>query len=242
MLSVAPTASADEIKRAFRREIARYHPDKVQHLGREFQVIAAAKASDLTAAHGILSDASRRAEYDGQLSAAAVAPSPQSPSPASAATQDAPGRLEPRGRAADRASSSTPTPSARPSVFSSDRVGASDLVRKAAVMRFRAAAIQEFGQCEAGPVRGFDVAFQPPKAGFFNRTRPPLILGRFVGTVDAVTLRESWELAARAKTDEQRDLCVFLMGPSWHRWGNWDGPLPSSGAERCRQARSPWCR
>ena len=45
MLDVVPTAPADEIKRAFRREIAKYHPDKVQHLGREFQEIAAAKAA-----------------------------------------------------------------------------------------------------------------------------------------------------------------------------------------------------
>ena len=34
-------APADEIKKAFRREIARYHPDKVQHLGQEFQEMAA---------------------------------------------------------------------------------------------------------------------------------------------------------------------------------------------------------
>ena len=34
-------ASADEIKRAFRQQIARYHPDKVQHLGKEFQALAA---------------------------------------------------------------------------------------------------------------------------------------------------------------------------------------------------------
>ncbi len=213
MLGVAPTASADEIKRAFRREISKYHPDKVQHLGQEFQAIAAAKAASLTAAHRTLSDETRRTAYDAQLSAAAVAPSPQTPSQASAAAEDPPARPEPRARAAEEASSSTPTPSARPSVASSGRVGASNLVRKAAVMRFRAAANQEFGQCEEGPVRGFDVAIQPPKAGFFSRTRPPRILGRFVETVDAVTLRESWALAARAEMDEQRDLCVFLMGP-----------------------------
>ena len=37
LLGVALTASSDEIRRAFRREIAKYHPDKVQHLGNEFQ-------------------------------------------------------------------------------------------------------------------------------------------------------------------------------------------------------------
>ena len=48
LLEVAADASSDEIKRAFRREIAKYHPDKVQHLGKEFQEIAANKAAELT--------------------------------------------------------------------------------------------------------------------------------------------------------------------------------------------------
>ena len=213
MLGVAPTASADEIKRAFRREIAKYHPDKVQHLGREFQAIAASKSADLTTAHRTLNDESRRAEYDAKLSAASVAPSEGATSPASPAVQHATARPEPRARAADGASSSRPTPQPRPSVPSSDRAGAIDLVRKAAVMRFRAAAKQAFPNGEEPSLRGFDIAFQPPKAGFFSRARPPRILGRFVNTVDAETVRESWALAARAKTDEQRDLCVFLMGP-----------------------------
>jgi curved DNA-binding protein CbpA len=216
-LGVAPTASADEIKHAFRREIAKYHPDKVQHLGVEFQSMATAKAADLTAAHSILDDEFRRAEYDAQLRAAkvgaAVAPAAQPGASPPTPTRDAPGRPETRPRAAGGASSSPPGPQAGPSVPSSDRVGASSLVRKAAVMRFRAASIQAFGQCEDGPVRGFDVAFQPPKSGFFSRSRPPRILGRFVEMVDAVAVRDSWAWATRAKTDEQRDLCVFLMGP-----------------------------
>ena len=44
LLEIAPTASADEVKRAFRTQIARYHPDKVQHLGKEFQAMAADRA------------------------------------------------------------------------------------------------------------------------------------------------------------------------------------------------------
>src|SRR3954447_20075101 len=67
MLDVAPAASVDEIKRAFRREIAKYHPDKVQHLGKEFQEIAAIKAAELTQAYKSLSDETLRAEYDGLL-------------------------------------------------------------------------------------------------------------------------------------------------------------------------------
>ena len=64
MLSLAPNAPADDIKKAFRREIARYHPDKVQHLGKEFQDMASGIAADLTEAYRILMDPELRAKYD----------------------------------------------------------------------------------------------------------------------------------------------------------------------------------
>ncbi len=217
MLSVAPTASADEIKRAFRREIARYHPDKVQHLGQEFQGIAADKATELTRAYQTLGNESSRADYDAQLKAEVVPPSDQGrPEPASQ-TEQASARPEPTERpASEDASRPEPKPSSRRgSLFSQDRAGASDLVRKAAVLRFRQAANQEFGQCEEAPVRGFDVSCAPPKGGgFFSRTLPPRILGWFVAQVDAAAVHESWAMASRAKRVDQRDLCVFVMGPA----------------------------
>ena len=40
LLDVPPTASPDEIKTAYKRAVARYHPDKVAHLGTEFQELA----------------------------------------------------------------------------------------------------------------------------------------------------------------------------------------------------------
>ncbi len=40
ILGVEPGASPDEIKAAYRRAVAKYHPDKVTHLGREFQEMA----------------------------------------------------------------------------------------------------------------------------------------------------------------------------------------------------------
>src|SRR6188508_1270830 len=67
MLSVARNAPADEIKKAFRREIARYHPDKVQHLGQEFQEMASGIAADLTEAYRILMDPALRAKYNDDL-------------------------------------------------------------------------------------------------------------------------------------------------------------------------------
>ena len=215
ILGVAPTASADEIKRAFHREIAKYHPDKVEHLGREFHDIAAVKAGELTQVYKTLTEASLRAEYDTQLTSGAAAP-PDRARPASPPqAQDAPSGPETTERSASEGTS-PPEPEPAPgrrSVFSQDRAGASDLVRKAAVMRFRQATNGEFGQSEEAPVQGFDVVCVPPKRGFFSRSVLPRILGRFVPQVDAAAVQESWAMASRIKRDDQRDLCVFIMGP-----------------------------
>jgi len=48
LLGIALPASIDEVKRAYRRQISRYHPDKVHHLGEEFQALAAEKSAQLT--------------------------------------------------------------------------------------------------------------------------------------------------------------------------------------------------
>lgn len=40
VLGVSPEASLEEIRAAYRRLVAQYHPDKVQHLGPEFQKLA----------------------------------------------------------------------------------------------------------------------------------------------------------------------------------------------------------
>jgi len=76
LLALDASASAEDVKKAFRREIAKYHPDKVQHLGQEFQAMAAALAADLTEAHRILMDPALRATYDDELRAGQGAPEP----------------------------------------------------------------------------------------------------------------------------------------------------------------------
>ena len=40
VLGVGPGASKEEIKAAYKKLAAQYHPDKVQHLGEEFQELA----------------------------------------------------------------------------------------------------------------------------------------------------------------------------------------------------------
>jgi hypothetical protein len=216
LFEVPRTASADEIKRAFRREIAKYHPDKVQHLGKEFQEIAVVKAAELTQAYKILSDGAARAEYDEMLDAGIEIPTsrgiPVPPSPSGAQPAPAEPVHKPSEPHAPKAGAHPhPSPGAA-GVFSEERAGARDLVFKATLARFRKAVEAEF-RCvpEAGP--GFDVVCLPDKRLPWHRL-PPQIMGRFLPQVDGAAITETWAAAARLRKDpQQRELCVFLMGP-----------------------------
>ena len=209
LLGVAASASADEIKLAFRREIAKYHPDKVQHLGREFQDIAAVRSAELTQAYKTLMDAGARADYDAGLAPGAGTPFAPPPPPAPEPMTSPP---SPAARAPEPEPERPPA-SARSQAFARDRAGVSDLVRKAAVVRFRQAVDAEFGHCDDAPVQGFEVACSPPKGRFFGKT-PPRLLARFVAHVDAAAVGEASALASRVRRDDQREICVFVMGPS----------------------------
>jgi hypothetical protein len=205
LLDVPATASVDDIKRNFRREIAKYHPDKVQHLGPEFQEIAATKAAELTQAYKALSDPERRAEYDDLVRTGEWPP--HAPASAPVATQP-----RPRPHASP---SPEPPPQAPPgsSVFSQDRAASSDLIHRATVARFRQSLLSEFGSFEEPCVDGFTVACVP-KPPFWTLRLPPRVVGKFVPQVDGAAVGEAWGQAARMKKDSQRDLIVFVMGPA----------------------------
>lgn len=51
ILGVSPGASTGEIKAAYRRLAAKYHPDKVQHLGKEFQKLAEERFKEIQQAY-----------------------------------------------------------------------------------------------------------------------------------------------------------------------------------------------
>jgi hypothetical protein len=59
LLEVPPQASAYEIKAAYKRAVSRYHPDKVAHLGKEFQELAHKKLLAIQRAYEILQDKDR---------------------------------------------------------------------------------------------------------------------------------------------------------------------------------------
>ena len=54
ILEVNPNASDDEVKRSFRRLAKKYHPDKVQHLGKDVQKAAVKKFKKLNEAYDVV--------------------------------------------------------------------------------------------------------------------------------------------------------------------------------------------
>jgi curved DNA-binding protein len=60
VLGIAPGASAEEIKRAYRKMVFRFHPDR--NPGNEEAVV---KFKQVLDAYSVLTDAAKRSEYDG---------------------------------------------------------------------------------------------------------------------------------------------------------------------------------
>src|ERR1700685_310378 len=85
VLNVKETASPAEIKTAYRDLIKQVHPDTIANLAPFLRKIAEDKAKEITEAYGVLSNPSKRQDYDRQLAAyrrqsASHAPStPQAP-------------------------------------------------------------------------------------------------------------------------------------------------------------------
>jgi hypothetical protein len=211
MLSVAPNAPADEIKKAFRREIARYHPDKVQHLGREFQEMAAGIAADLTEAYRILMDPALRTKYDEDLGVGRGAPAQKAPPrPPSDFDAPPPPAAAPSSSSSESSSGSTfiPPPS-RPASSAG-----TDFVKKASLSRLRAAVDEVIGGGDPMTTPGFDIAISSkPKRGLFKKADEKVrLLVRFVQLVDAKAVESVWTASLKAKAPDAT-LCVLLVGP-----------------------------
>jgi curved DNA-binding protein CbpA len=210
LLDLPPSASSDDIKKAFRQQIARYHPDKVQHLGKEFQDMAADRAAELTEAYRILSNDASRADYNRALGAApAAASSPTVAPPASQPPPAAqPSRAESEGAPGARPSPEPGSgPSAGKGAFHEERASRDDYLRKATLNRFQHA-VNAVGEYDSSSLRGFDIALVP-KAKMFGRNKNPRLLGRYVSMVDGAAVADAWVQAGKWSPEE---ICVFLLG------------------------------
>lgn len=208
LLGIEPTATPEHVKRAFRQEIARYHPDKVQHLGREFQAMAADVAAQLTQAYRTLMDPELRVEYDRLLQTGADGGTVRASAPAAERPPEAP----PPPRESDApVHPEAPPAQAYQSLFSQEKANRDQLVRRATLGRLRDALVAEFGDFEERLVKGFDLSCVARAKRFAWARGETRVLARFVTRVDASSIRETWPLAAKA-APETADVCVFLMG------------------------------
>jgi hypothetical protein len=200
MLSVAREAPPEEIKKAFRREIARYHPDKVQHLGPEFQDMASGIAADLTEAYRILMDPALRAKYDEESSA--NPPPPIMPRPPASGEAPVP-PPPPPGPAYDP----PPVPPPRP-------VAGFDFVKRASLSKIREAIADVLGTAEPVTAPGFDFAIVTrAKKGLFRRAEDSLcLLLKLVPFVDAAAIADVWLPATKVRAPGAADCAVLLVG------------------------------
>lgn len=60
VLGVESSASADELRTAYRQRLSQYHPDKVAGLGLELQELARKKTEAIIAAYRLLTDGRTR--------------------------------------------------------------------------------------------------------------------------------------------------------------------------------------
>lgn len=229
LLEIPPASSIDEVKKAFRQQIARYHPDKVQHLGKEFQAMAADRAAELTEAYRVLSDEGRRAEYDRAWAEASggAAPPPAAPSPSAAGAAPAYSEPTPKTKAATDAE----THSSTGPQFKHEKATRDTFVRNATVSRFRQALVAIGGGYDESELRGFDLVWLP-KSKLFGKAKGPRMLGRFVSRVDGESVAETWTQASKWAPGE--DVCVFLIGSGMAP----PGELASAISESRKKARS----
>ena len=209
LLGLDPAAPADEIKRAFRREIARYHPDKVQHLGPEFQEIAATRAAELTEAYRILMDTASRRTYDEAALGTGIGYDPD-PAP----------RRPPAFGTAPPADEPARTRSAEPEAHRErvdrrvqrERATTGDVLRKAAIAKLREA-VGRLNGAEPLTVAGFDAAFViKPRRSLFKKAELPVrLLARFVAQVDGAAVEQAWPLATKTGAFDEV-ICLMLLG------------------------------
>ena len=204
LLTVDPTATPEAIKRAFRSEIARYHPDKVQHLGREFQEMAASRAAALTEAYRTLMDAGLRAEYDQTHLGATSA----EPATAPAAQGEASSWSRPPASPEPPRPASTDRGVPPPGRFASELRDRDDFVRRATLGRFRTALAAEVGAAEELATTGFDLDFSVKSKKLFSRNGSQRFAVKIVQSIDKVAVQDAWNAAHKAATP----ICVYLMG------------------------------
>ena len=206
VLGLDPSADIATIKKAFRREIARYHPDKVIHLGQEFQEMAATRAAELTVAYKTLTDDGQRMEYDVNMinrtsgSKTGTGSRPAATSAHSFVSPDAP--ITDFGY---------DPPSVDTRQFDTERAGRDVILQRAMTDRVRAIVEDMYGKVETPSVRGFDLVMVPIKGPRLLSATPPRVLIKLVDAADGAAVNEGWANAMRARVHVPKSPLIVLL-------------------------------
>ena len=207
-MSVEPNADADTIKKAFRREIARYHPDKVLHLGPEFQEMAATRAAELTVAYKTLGDPVMREQYDASVAGFELPPTIAHDTPHPATS---PGVAKPNAQPPVEPDEQTPPDPSGRRMFETERAGRDQILRRAIAARVRSVVESLYGAVETRVVRGFDAALVPLAKPRFLGSHPPRVLVKVNELVDVAAVTEAWTAAARSRVHTGKSAVVVLL-------------------------------
>jgi len=198
LLQVPADAPAAQIKQAFRQLIARYHPDKVQHLGEEFQALAEERSAELTIAYKTLVDPAQREVYDQSLAAGVPPPAAEAaPAPMSAppGLSSAPGAPVCGWARADA---------------DALRAGRDAVVKRAVLGRVDQVFARAFPASERPHVPGFDLScLSKPK--LFDLGARSWLLAKFVPHLTGDVVQEAWSRALRASRARKAVLSVFVL-------------------------------
>jgi len=208
LLAVEPSADADAIRKAFLRQIALYHPDKVLHLGREFQELAEVRAAELTAAYRTLTHTDTRVKYDAALASAGPADAPPSPIEVEAAPVPAEAprdEIQPELHAAPESGG-----------FEKERTGRDDIMRRASLTPVIDAIRIVMGDCALSTAPGFELVCiprgdrrMPMSLGGGDRRLPLLV--RVAPLVDAAVITEAWRHAVRLRIEPSTQAIALLL-------------------------------
>jgi hypothetical protein len=211
LLGLEPSADADAIKKAFRREIARYHPDKVIHLGAEFQEMAATRAAELTIAYKTLTDSALREEYNASI--AEGLPPPHQPQPPPEPKEEAP-RWQPEAPPApdpDRPRETPPPLRGGRGRFAAERADRDQILKRAVATRVHKIVETLYGKSDTPAVRGFDLAIVPQAKPRFLGTAPPRVLIKVVENADGAAVTEAYVTASRSRLHVGKSPVVVLL-------------------------------
>jgi DnaJ domain len=206
ILGLERTADADAIKKAFRREIARYHPDKVIHLGAEFQEMAATRAAELTVAYKTLTDPALRDEYDAGLTGGMPPFHGPPPTPGPDARPS-----EPFQPPKEEEAFEPPPPTGGKGRFASERADRDLILKRAITGRVLGIVESLYGKVEMPPVRGFDLVIVPVAKPRFLGSMPPRVLVKVVAEVDGAAITEAYGAAARARVHSGKSPVIVLL-------------------------------